>query len=163
MRQSRKGAANGLRYVRMPLGEAADMHFVNDEVSPFDARTPGRLKHLFCFNDGLRHKGRAIDIVLGRAMDPRVEQIASSLKGRSSRVRERIDQQFGAIETVPGVRFKGAMGAQAVKGAGANARDMPVKHIAQSAGELDPRRLASPPRRKGKRISPRRCLRRQRN
>ena len=35
------------------------------------------------------------------------------------------------------------MGAQAVHCAGANARDMPMKHVAQSAGKLDPRRLDS--------------------
>ena len=42
MRQSRKGAANCVRYVEVPRGEAAHMHFVNDEVSPFDAGARGQ-------------------------------------------------------------------------------------------------------------------------
>jgi hypothetical protein len=50
-----------------------------------------------------------------------------------------IDQQFGAIETVTGPRLEWAVRAQAVAGAGADAHDMPIKHIAQSPGHLDPR------------------------
>lgn len=75
-------------------------------------------------------------------MDPRVEQICVKLERPIEPRRERIDQQFGAIETVPVPRLEAAMGAQAVTGAGTKARDMPMKYVARPAWQLDPRGLS---------------------
>ena len=134
MRQPRESATNGLWYVLTPLGETTDMHFVNHEVAPFDERTPGRLEQLRHFDDGLWNKRRAVDIVFGRAMDPCIEQTCIELERAIELRRVGIDQQFGAIETVTGPRLEWTVRAQAVAGAGADARDMPMKHIAQPAG-----------------------------
>ena len=127
----------------MQLGETADMHFINDEVTPFNARTPGQLKRLRCFNDRFWNEGRAINIVCRRAMDPRVEQTCVEHEWLVEPRREWIDQQFGAIEPMPILRFEAAVRPQAVKGTGADARDMTVKHVAQPAGQLHAGRLAS--------------------
>jgi hypothetical protein len=50
-------------------------------------------------------------------MDPRVEQTCVELEWPVEPRRERIDQQFGAIETMTGLRLKWAVRAQAVTGA----------------------------------------------
>jgi hypothetical protein len=55
--------------------------------------------------------------------------------------RKGIDQQLGAIETVTGPGLKAAVRAQTVAGARAKICDMPVKHIAGLAGQLDSRGL----------------------
>ena len=117
MREPRECAAKGFRYVMTQLGEATDMQFINHEVAPFGVWTPGRPERFRCFNDRLRHKGCAVDIVFRRAMDPRVEQTCVECERPVEPRRERIDQQFGAIETMTGLRLKWAVRAQAVTGA----------------------------------------------
>jgi hypothetical protein len=75
-------------------------------------------------------------------MDSRIEQTCVEHEWAVEPRRERIDQQFGAIETMPALRLEAAVRAQAVTGAGSDARDMTVKNIAQPARQLHARRLA---------------------
>ncbi len=130
MRQTGKGPANELWYVWMQLGEATNMHFINDEVAPFNARTPWELKRFRRFNNRFWNKGRAIDIVCRGAMDSRIEQTCVEHEWPVEPRCERINQQFSAIETMSALRLEAAVRAQSVMRAGSNARDMTVKHIA---------------------------------
>ena len=119
--ECRNRSALSLRHARMQFGEGPDLQFV-DEAGRVPLALEGRET---AFDHAFRHEMRCLDAALqqGRMMGE------GPVEGRGIG----IGQQFRGIETMAVRRVPRTIGAQAVAGAGGDARNKPVVHVAQAA------------------------------
>ena len=133
-REALEGSAQRLRHVRMSLGEALDMQFIEDRVLPRMSRPRGRIGARRARGDALWREGRAV-APIEREIRRRVVRLIAEHRGVQSEgpvelQRVRIDQKFRRVEAKALFGFIGAVSAQSVTPALRQSLDMRVKHIA---------------------------------
>ena len=125
-----EGAANVVRNVRMGLGEAAHVQFVDDAHAPGDGQV------WRCGPVGAQGRGDGLwDVraAVALAAAHRGMQVERPIERQGVG----IDQQLVGIEPVALGRIERAMGAQPIAGAFADTLDMAVEHRAGAAGQRD--------------------------
>jgi len=131
------GAAQLPGHVGMPLREALDVHLVDHALAPRDARRAiVAPRERGIDHDGLRHPGRAVALVareIGVAMADRVAEERVAPRHRpGDRVRVRIEEELGGIESVPGRRFERPVHPIPIAETGTRRRKVHVPHLVRA-------------------------------
>ncbi len=135
-------AANGFGDTGMAPRKAAHMHFINDEIAPRGGRALRRGGKFAGLDDRFRDEGGAVRIIFRLAIDARVEQAGVELERAVESCRVRIDEELRDVEAQATRGVERALRPQAIKRAGANARDMRVEDVAGAATQTDAGGLA---------------------
>ena len=140
------GAAQRRRHLGVKLGEALDVHFVEDRFVPRGARrrivAPGEA---VAGDGGERGRGGAVAIVAGEVLVRVAEAVGEQRRVPTQRpadaARVGIEHELAGIEAQAVVRLVGAVNPVAVELAGTDAGDVAVPHAGATFGEDDAPRL----------------------
>ena len=133
LRQRLHGAGNRGVEAGPELGQAPDMRLVDHRLGPRTVRALVRVdRRVGRAGDAAGHEARAVRIGVAGELRPVGE-------GRGQLQRVGVEEEFGGVEAMPGLRLPRPVGAQAVGLAGAEAFDPSVMDGPRAAGEGDAR------------------------